>query len=189
MKTKLLICAFLVAFVGLPLAFAGGPTNPEFINWDSFDVGASVKLKTVTDKAGTTNETVMTTTMTEKTADQIKLSTVITMTVQGQEMELPASERTVEAFLPEGQEEVETPEGVTVTELDSGVEEITVEAGTFECQFVKTKTEMEGMTTEVTVWTSDEVPGQTVKMVSHMEMTQGMTSDTTMELIEVTTGE
>ena len=188
MKIKLLTCVLLAAFVGLPFAFAGGPTNPEFINWDSFNVDTSVTIKTVTEMAGTTNETVMTTTMTEKTTDTIKLSTVITMNVQGQEMELPAQERTVEANPPEA-EPVETPDNVTVTELDSGVEEVTVEAGTFECNWVKTKTEMEGMTTESTVWTSDEVPGMTVKMESHMEMAQGMTSDTTMELVEVTTGE
>ena len=131
----------------------------------------------------------MTTTMKEKTDDKIVLETVITMNVQGQEMEMPPTSREVPAELYQSETEPETPEGVEVTELDTGTEEVTVEAGTFECNFVKTKTEMEGMTTEATVWTSDEVPGMTVKMVSHMEMAQGMTSDTTMELIEVSTGD
>jgi len=173
------------------MAPAGEPMvdNPEYLNWASFDVGASVKMKTVTEMAGTTNETVMTTTMKEKTDDKIVLETVITMNVQGQEMEMPPTSREVPAELYQSETEPETPEGVEVTELDTGTEEVTVEAGTFECNFVKTKTEMEGMTTEATVWTSDEVPGMTVKMVSHMEMAQGMTSDTTMELIEVSTGD
>ena len=189
MKIKLVSCMILVALVGVALAGEPMVANPEYDNWASFDVDTSIKMKSVTEAGGTTNEMAMTTTMTSKDDEKLVLSTAMTVSVPGQEMELDPTEREVLAEVPESQAEVETPEGVTVTELDSGTEEITVEAGTFECQFVKTETEMEGMTTVSTVWMCDDVPGHMVKMVSHVEMAQGMVTDTTMELVEMTTGE
>jgi hypothetical protein len=188
MKIKFLSTVLLVALVGVAMAGEPMVANPEYDNWASFEKDASVKVKSVTEMSGMTNETVMTTTMTEKTDDKIVLELVVTMTVQGQEMEMPPTARDVLKEIPESQLDPEMPEGMTMTELDSGTEEVTVEAGTFECDWVKTKTEVEasGMTTETTVWTCKDVPGQMVKMESHMEMAQGMTSDTTSELIEVT---
>ncbi len=187
MKIKSLTCVILAVLVGV--AFAGETVaNPEFESWVSFDVGASVTMKTVTEMAGTASESAMTTEMTAKEDESLELTTTVKMTVQGQEMEFPSDPRTVNAEVPVVEPE-DAPETEADVETEEGEETITVPAGEFECKMMKTTTTTDEMTTVSTVWTCDDVPGGMVKMVSHIEMAQGMVTDTTMELTEMTTGE
>jgi len=96
----------------------------------------------------------------------------------GQEMQMPA--RTIEHPAKIEKAEGETAEAAEPVKVDEGTEELTVNDKKIKSTWVKTEFTREGTTTVSTVWTSDDIPGNVVKMVSEMKGPMASTSETTL---------
>ncbi|MHC4985307.1 MAG: hypothetical protein ACYTFO_04040 [Planctomycetota bacterium] len=155
--------------------------NPEYIQWSSFEVGASATLTMMSGPADAGVEVTMTHTLMSLDADNAVVTTVVTMVVNDQEIEQPPQDRTVAARVAK----YDPPEGQEAPEIEESEETVTVAAGTFDCKKVTTTITANGAAMVTTVWTTDAVPGGIVKMVT----TSGGQQVSSMELTAVSTGE
>ncbi len=157
--------------------------NQQYAAWASFAVGASATLNMVSVSPDGTKSVDMSTTETLMALedDYAEVSTQTTMVVEGEARTMPATSYKIPAQVP-----VTAPQDNAEIEIDieteQGTETIEVPAGTFECQFIKTTMTMtvgdEEMTSVTTIWTSSQVPGGQVKMVS-VSQVQTMTRELT----------
>ena len=188
--TQLLLIAVIVAAaavvsVGQDAEPGAMVENPEYVSWASFKPGAMAKMKMMVEAAGNTSEMLMTTTLMAVADDEATVEMVTEVTAQGQKMVSPAQERKIPAKVPTPPDPEETPD----VETEKGEEEITVAAGTFQCEWAKTTMKQDGSTIVTTVWISPDVPGRTVKMVARTEMEGGFVTTTESELVEFGAGE
>ena len=164
--------------------------NPQYASWASFEVGAMVKMKSITLDADEAHLAEMTTTrtLTSLDAERAIVTMQTTITAAGMEMEQPAMEVEVLAQVPVVSQD---PNVEVSPEVEQGEETIEVPAGTFECQFTKTTVTVtvngQEYTSVMTVWTNDQVPGGQVKMVS-VSSSQIGEQTTTSELMEYGAG-
>jgi hypothetical protein len=144
--------------------------NPEFASWSKFKTGTSITIKIASEFGGMVSESVQMVKLIEATADKLVLETAITMTVAGTKIEVPPMKRDV-------------PKKVTITDevkkaradaekaqaeakSEDGTETLTVSGDKFKCKWHRTKITIMGNETDTKIWTSEEVPGGTVKMES-----------------------
>ena len=154
--------------------------NPAYQNWAQFKPGSFVTLKSVTKVGETTSEVKMTQTLKEVTPEKAAVEMVMTMTAAGQEMKMPAQTTEYPAKIEKA--EGEAAEKAEPVKVDEGSEELTVNDKKIKTAWVKTEFTQEGTTTVSTVWTSDDIPGNVIKMVSE---TKGpMTSTSEMTLVD-----
>jgi len=186
---QLLLIAVIVA--AYPLLSVGQEAeaamveNPEYVSWASFKPGAMAKVQMTVEAAGNTSEMLMITTLVAVTDEEAVVEMVTEVTAQGQKMVSPAQERKIPAKVAAPPDPEETPD----VEMEKGEEEITVAAGTFQCEWAKTTMVQDGSTIVTTVWISPDVPGRTVKMVARTEMEGGFVTTTASELVEYKAGE
>lgn len=145
--------------------------NSQYAAWASFAIGATATLSTVSVSPDGTQSVEMSTTetLTVLEDDYAEVATQMTMVIEGEEQTMPPTSYKIPAQVPvtapQDSDEIEIE-----IEIERGTETIEVPAGTFECQFIKTTMTMtvgdEEMTSVTTIWTSSEVPGGQVKMVS-----------------------
>ena len=154
--------------------------NPEYVQWSSFEVGASATLTMTTGPAGGGMEMTMTHTLKSLDADNAVVTTVVTMVVNDQKIEQPPQDRTVVARVAEHT----PPEGQDAPQIEESEESVTVPAGTFDCKKVTTTMTVNGATMVTSVWSTDQVPGGVVKMVT----TSNGQQVSSMELIETSAG-
>ena len=160
--------------------------NPEYKSWASFKPGAMAKVRMTIGAAGGVSEMHQATTLVEMSDDAAIVETVTEIMAEGQKMVAPAQNRTVPARVAAPPAPEETNADV---ETEKGEEEITVAAGTFQCEWAKTTMVQAGVTIVTTVWISPDVPGRLVKMVARSEMEGDVVSTTASELVEFSTGE
>jgi hypothetical protein len=152
--------------------------NPLYKNWAQFKPGSYVVMKMVTTAAGNKTEMTQTQTLKECTPEKAVVEVKVVMMVSGQKIEQPPTAIEIAAKVPEGK--VEAAEKDPDTEVENGAEEIEVGGGKFKAEWTETKSKQGEAVTTTKVWTSDEVPGQQLKMKSTMP--GGMTVES--ELIE-----
>jgi hypothetical protein len=186
MKQNSLKIAFLVLALGLFTCWAFAEEgemidNPEYEAWASFSVGDSATLKIVSQAGGSEMEMEMKHELKSLDDDKAVITTTTTIVVNDQEIEQPPMDRDVPAEVAKA----EPAEGQPEPEVEQSEETITVEAGTFDCEVVKTTMETEDATHVTTVWTCEDVPGGQVKVIVE---TDGETVSET-ELIDYETGE
>jgi len=160
--------------------------NPQYASWASFEVGAMVKMKSITLDADGAQlaETITTRTLTSLDDERAIVTMQTTIIAAGMEMEQAAMEVEILAQIPA----VSLDPNVEVSpEVEQGAETIEIPAGTFECQFTETTVTVtvngQEYTSVTTVWTNDQVPGGQVKMVSVSSSQMGEQT-TTSELME-----
>lgn len=157
--------------------------NPEYASWAKFKPGSSFKVKTTSEAGGVKSEFVMTQKLVELKDDKAVVEVESTVLVSGMEIKSPAQKRdvpkTVEvpAVDPKGDKGGVKPAGST----EEGTETVKVGGTEYKCKWFKSKIELMGMTTESTMWTSEDLPsGVIVKGTS-----KGPAGEVKMELIEV----
>ncbi len=159
-------------------AFAQKIDNPTYQNWAKFKVGSFSTLKSTSVAAGFATEMEMTSTLVELTADKAVVETKTTMSVAGQKIDQPAAKI-------EHPAKVDKPPGTASQpskELAKGDEAMDVKGTKIKTRWVKMEMASTAGKTASTTWTSDDVPGQVVKMTSK---TEGATaSETTMTLVD-----
>ena len=139
--------------------------------WGSFKKGSSVKLKTVSDTAGTKSEMTMTHTLVDLTADEAVVETEMAMT--------GFTNKSTNKFplkAPEGGKAVDGPKPKT------GTEEIEVAGKKLKCTWTEIETEASGIKTVAKSWMCEDIPGHLVKSVS--KSTGAATMSSTTELVE-----
>jgi hypothetical protein len=143
--------------------------NPTYKAWAKFKPGTSVTLKTESDTAGQKTEMESTMTLVELNADKAVIETKMSMNAGGQKMDMPATKRDEPAKIdkmPEGQ----APDAKDKPEVKESTEEVTIPGGKqVKAKVTETKMSTNGMNITSKAWTSDEVPGGTIKMESTMD--------------------
>lgn len=157
--------------LALPLR-AEEPQHP----WAKFKVGSWVKMKT-------TSTTVVADTKQENVTEMKQTLKELTETeaVIETEMIVAGNPITSTYKIPlKGEAKTsETPKDAP--KVETGEEEISVAGQKMKTKWMKTVTEANGMKTTSQVWTCADVPGATVKMVTHTE--GAITTDSVMEVV------
>jgi hypothetical protein len=174
---------FVVAVVSAP-AWADSYENPLYKSWSKFKKGTVVTAKQSSDVAGQKTDTTTVYTLIELTADNATVEVVSTSKVGGQEFKSAPFKMENKKLLdlPSGKkkEDMEKPDGL----VDQGEEKLKIAGKEYKAKWVKVKTKNNGIDVDSKIWTSDEVPGLTVKMETKTSGT-GFSSVTTMEVIEI----
>lgn len=173
-------CALLA--LAAPAVRAADVENPEYKNWSAYKAGTTVKLHMVIDAAGAKTEMDQTTKLVELTKDKAVIEDTRVMNVAGQTINMPAQKREVPVKVADAgaaKPDAKDPKAEAKTT------EETVEAGgkKYKCKVVETTTDMPGGQGKANakIWTSTEVPGAVVKMVT--TTTGAVKSESTMTLV------
>ena len=174
---------FLLAICSAPV-LADNYENPLYSSWAKFKKNTVVTAKQTSDVAGQKTETITTYKLSELTADVATVEVVSVSKAGGQEFKSEPfkMENKKMLDLPPGKkkEDVEKPEGL----VDQGEETLKIAGKEYKTKWVKVKTNQGGIEVESKIWTSNEVPGLTVKMDTKTSGT-GFSSVTMMEVTEI----
>ena len=140
--------------------------DPEFKSWSKFKKGASVTLKSTTDLGKTTVVTVITTTLVEVGEDKLVLETVATSTINGMEIKVPAMKRDVPKTVTTPKVDKKDDPKADKPKIEEGTETLKVAGVEVKAKWYKATADVMGTKTESKTWTSDDIPGGTVKMVT-----------------------
>ncbi|MFH0962389.1 MAG: hypothetical protein V2A58_00085 [Planctomycetota bacterium] len=154
--------------------------NPMYQNWARFKPGTFIIQQTTTKTEEMNPETRMTYTLKEVTPERVVLEMVMAVVVEGNEMKMPPQTIVHPAKIDKPE-----PEGGEVVKpvlLGQGSEEIAVKGNKIKTTWVKSQIKQEGETSIVTIWTSEEIPGSMVKMVTETKGDEPAT--TTMALVD-----
>jgi len=145
-----------------PLCAEEKVDNPEYKHWAQFKPGSFSCLKNVVTTMGMKSETTMTTTLKEVTAEKVVVEVEVVTVVAGQTMKVPPEKREIPAKIEtvKAQEQIE-PKG----KIKEGKEKIEVAGKKIETKWVETELKQDKMVVKSKVWSSDDVPGQVVKIV------------------------
>lgn len=156
--------------------------NPEFKSWSAYKAGASVTYKTVSAFGPTSTESTITNKLVEAGADKLVIEMTTVTKVGGMEIKSPPVKRDVpkQIDLPAGKkpDAVGKPDGA----FEEGAEEVKIAGTAVKTKWFKFKVE-KPVQSSGQIWTSDDVPGQLVKMVTKIE--GQVAGSTTMELVEI----
>jgi hypothetical protein len=169
-------------------AFAAETDNPEYTGWSKFKPGTTVTMKSQSETKmqgmpdPMKSEMTMTTKLVDMKPDAATVETTTKMVMMGNESTMPAQSRTIKAKTDATGTPTAPPDMKNVKE---GTEKVEVGGKSYDCKTKEYDTEANGSKTHMKVWTSDEVPGGTVKM----ESTTTGQADTkmTMTLVDVKT--
>ena len=155
--------------------------NPMYQKWATFKVGTAAKYKQVTEAAGNKTESEIVYTLIELTPEKAVVEMTGSMLIMGNKTEMPKTKM-------EHMAKVKKIEPLATGTVDAAKpkesdEEIEVPAGKIKCHLTETEAKVGEGAVYSKIWSSDEVPGTMVKMVSTME--KPIKSDTSITLIEV----
>jgi hypothetical protein len=175
MQKALTLAAVLALAAAAPAA--DKVDNPLYKNWAKFKPGTSVTTKTTLDAGGMTIETVTTTKLVEVKDDKAVVEVQTTSKIMGNEVKQPA----VKQDIPKQVETSALPPGVGPDKTakvdgqsDTGKKKVKVGGTEYECQWVKVGVK----DAESETYTSDDVPGMVVKIVTKAK-SGGMTMEAT----------
>jgi hypothetical protein len=177
--TKLIKLAAVAALV-LSVAAANAADkidNPLYKSWAKYKPDTSVTTKTSIEAGPTTIETITTTKLLEVKDDKVVVEVSVTSKIMGMETKQPATKQDIPKQVDVGS----VPPGLGADKTakvdgqsDTGKKKVKVGGTEYECQWVKVK----NGDTEGETFTSEDVPGMVVKMVSKAK-TGGMTLEAT----------
>ena len=183
MSMARIVCtAALVVFSGaVALADKKKIDNPEFTMWSKYKADTMTKLKSTSEINGMKTENIIMTTLKEVSADKLVLETEAISKFNGMEFKSPPTKRDVTKTIEVDEKIAEQigkaakPEGTT----EEGTETVKIGKDDVKTKWYKFKSKAEGTETVSQTWTSDEVPGSVVKVVS-----KSSTFNNTTDLIE-----
>ncbi len=151
--------------------------NPLYKNWAQFKPGSYAKLKQITEAVGTTAETVFTYTLKEVTAEKIVVEKKTVAILDGKEKERPPTLLTYPAKITKEEAEKQKPRGI----FAEGQEEIEIAGQKIKTTWVEAEVKKDDRVSRGKLWTSENVPGRTVKMTS--SRTHPLKMSSTRELV------
>ena len=184
--------AKIVLFV---LVLAGGPAwagkaeekidNPLYKHWAQFKPGSYATLKMTTESMGTTSETLLTQTLKEVTAEKVVVEIKTAVTGGGQKIEQPPTLQDIPAKITKidvAEQEAKDKIEERKQELKEGEEEVDAGGKKLKAKWTQTEAKYGEIVIKTKVWTSEEVPGQTVKAITSTE--GEFASKSTTELVD-----
>lgn len=168
----------LLAGVGM----AAEVDNPAYQNWAKYKPGTSITYSQKMDAGGMKMQTEMTQTLKELTPEKAVVEMAMSsamMPGSKQTMDIPAKVEEANAVKP-GQ----LPPGVKGETKSLGKEKLKVGDKEYECEVTQFTGEQQGMKSEGKSWTTDELPGNLVKMEMKATGDQGA-MESKMELTKV----
>ncbi len=157
---------------------------PMYKNWAKFPAGTSVTHRMTTDSAGQKSESTMTSTLLELTAEKATVEVVLVSKAGGAEFKAPPQKqeltRTVDA--PPGYKPDAKPAKVEGL-VEEGTKTVTVAGKEYKASYAKIRQKTGDIDVTSETWTSEEVPGMVLKMLSTVGGKYATTS--TMELVEI----
>jgi hypothetical protein len=170
------------------VAFGQQVDNPQYTGWAKFKPGTTVTMKSQSETKmqgmadPMKSEMTSTTKLVDMKPDEATVETTTKMVMMGNETAMPANTMKVPAKVDSGKAGPATADMKNVKE---GTDKVEVGGKSYDCKTKEYDMETNGMKTHTKVWTSDQVPGGTVKM----ESTSTGAADTkmTMTLVEVKT--
>ncbi len=147
--------------------------NPQYLSWAKFGVGTKVVFEHTVESEGTVEKSIITQTLTEVTPDSItcKITHQNSSTNEQDSQETPEFLQTIPAKVPAGTPPMKPYDMPGVKILEQKEEVLTVGEKALKTRFTKYESSWPGMdevvdvyTVTTTVWESDEVPGNTVRM-------------------------
>jgi hypothetical protein len=155
--------------------------NAEFGYWSKYKKGTSTTIKITTVSGAIKSETVSTFTLLEVGADKLVIETTTVTKSNGKDFKIPAEKRDVPKKIaaPKGK----TPDTKPPGTYEEGTETIKVGGIDVKTKWYKYKTDNNGLTTQAQSWSSDDVPGGFVRLVS--KTTGKSKFEMTMELVEI----
>ena len=161
--------------------------NPAYEGWAKCKPGATTVVKGSTEAMGNKSSQTITTKLVELTPEKAVVETTVSIEAMGQTMKQPAQKQDIPKTMtmpamPPG------PAGrpMKMPTPKQGEDTISAVGKELKCQTTEVAMDQNGMKINSKTWTSAEVPGGLVKMVS--STTGAMTSTTTMELVEFKDG-
>ncbi len=145
-------------------------------NWAQFQPESFVTYKLSTETVGVQTETQMTYTLTEVTPDKVVLQLKTVTETMGMKVEKPDETIEIEkeggtmptAVVTEGVEVNISDAVESGTKIDEKKETVEVNGQEIEALVITVETESAGQKTTVTLWSSDEFPGQTIKSLTQV---------------------
>jgi len=172
MGTRTALLLLVGALVCTSASAAEMIDNPAYEAWAQYEPGSFVSHKGVTQTQGMNIVASTTNTLKEVTAEKVVIEIKTSVSMGGQQM--PPSTQNMD--IPAKVEEPD--ETAKPKEIEKGTEELEVKGKKIKTEWVKVEMTQQGVTMTATTWSSDEVPGKLVKMVS--ETTTPMVSKTEM---------
>lgn len=163
---SILVVAGVLCGVSASPGYAQQEDNPLYKHWAQFEPGSYAVVKMITDAAGNKTEMTTTQTLKECTPEKAVIEVKTVMMMSGQKIEQPPTDMEIAAKIPKQDVKGEAPEKDPNTEVKEGTEEIEIAGKKIKAKWTETKSKQGEMVTTMKVWTSEDVPGQTVKMTS-----------------------
>lgn len=152
--------------------------NPLYQNWAQFKPGSYAKLKQVTEAVGTNAETIFIYTLREVTAEKIVVEKKTVVILDGQKKERPTTLLNYAAKITKEEAEKQKPRGM----FAEGREEIEIAGRKIKTKWVEAEVKKDDRVSRTKLWTSEGVPGRTVKITS--SRTHPLKMSSTRELVE-----
>jgi len=165
--------------------------NPQYLSWAKFGVGTKVVFENTVESEGTVQKSIFTQTLTEVTPDSItcKITHQNSSTTEQDSQETPEFLQTIPAKVPAGTP-IKPDDIPGVKILEQKEEVLTVGEKALKTRFTKYEMpagdEENVFSSTTTVWESDEVPGNTVRMEIFTNMGES-SSKTTISLMQFET--
>lgn len=161
-----------IVCMAAPALAADKIDNPMYKMWASYKPGTYVTMKSETDMGGTKSTSTTTTKLIEVTADKLVLEMTMTSKVEVPGVDIPATTNTMKQDVPAKMDKpAEQKTDEKAPKPKEGEEELTVNGKKIKCKWIEMTMEQGGTKTVSKSWTSDEVPGKTVKTETKMDGT------------------
>ncbi len=151
--------------------------NPYYLHWARFKPGSYVTTKATTKVASMTNESEQTYTLKSITPQKAILETRMTVIAGGNRTAMPPSTMEIPAKVEKGKAVSVTDTKANGKVIGQGEEVLTINDKKVKTKWVKSMAEYSGTKSEVTLWTSDDIPNMTAKSINQSSGASQMTME------------
>lgn len=178
MFSKRMIPAILVVmWLTAGMAYAEMVDNPMYQHWARFKPGSYVTVKCTTKTGNFANESEQTYTLKEITPQKAVLETKMTVIAGGNRTAMPTSTMDIPARVEKGKAVATTDVKANGKVIGQGEEVMTIKDKKVKVKWIKSVADVSGTKSEVTVWTSDDIPNMTAKSVNNTSGKSSMTME------------
>ena len=158
--------------------------NPMYDSWAAHKPGTSVTMAGTNDVAGNKSEMGQVYTLKSVTPEKVVIEIVSSMMMMGTKTDMPPTTMEIPAAAPAAPPA--TPNApAPAADTKTTDEKVTVAGKEYKATCTVTKADANGMKMTSTVWTSPEIPGMTLKMVSEGEGQMKMSTKMEVTKVEI----
>ena len=138
--------------------------NPAYVHWSKYKPGTSVTYKVISTVNGTPTTAILTQTLQSVDAESLKIGTAVKVTMGGQTMDQPPRTVTLPAMVGPAVAAENDPTRTADPNAKVSTEQVEVNGKKVQAKLIETTASRNGMNLKIKAWTSDEIPGQLVKL-------------------------